>query len=76
MKHRLLLLRIVLMLGVLARAATPEPEIQYFQRLRDVSIPQPDHQAYLVVDATIWSHARPDLSDLRLYDGASQIPYQ
>lgn len=76
MKRRLLLLRIILLLGVLAHAALLEPEIQYFRQVRDVSIAQPDHQAYIVLDAAIWSHARPDLSDLRLYDGTNQIPYQ
>lgn len=76
MKRRLPLLRTVLMLGVLAHAATSEPEIRYFKHVRDVSISQPDHQAYMVVDTAIWSHARPDLSDLRLYDGANQTPYQ
>lgn len=33
------------------------------------------HQNYFVVDETIWSHARPDLGDLRLYAGDSEMPY-
>jgi len=57
-------------------ATTPEPEISYFKQARKVSISAPDQQNYLVVDAAIWSHARPDLADLRLYDGATQVPYQ
>ena len=76
MKRRPLLLPGALLLGVWAVAANPEPEIQYFKQVREVSIPKPDHQNYVVVDTAIWSHARPDLSDLRLYDGNVQIPYQ
>ena len=76
MKRCLLLLPCMMMFGVWAPAANPEPEIQYFRQVRDVSILKPDHQAYVVVDSAIWSHARPDLSDLRLYDGSVQIPYQ
>ena len=76
MKRRLPLLPCVLMLGVWTAAANPEPEIQYFKQVREVSIQKPDHQTYVVVDTAIWSHARPDLSDLRLYDGSAQMPYQ
>jgi len=57
-------------------AADPEPAIPYFKQVRDVSISANDHQNYLVVDPAIWSHARADLSDLRLYDGTTQVPYQ
>jgi hypothetical protein len=66
------------LLAMLAFAATgdPEPAIPYFKQVRDVSITAPERQNYLVVDANIWNHARPDLADLRLYDGANQVPYQ
>jgi hypothetical protein len=60
----------------LAPAANPEPQIQYFKHVRDVTSTAPDRQTYLIVDTAIWEHARPDLADLRLYDGASQVPYQ
>ncbi len=76
MKRLLLLLPCVLMLSLWTVGANPEPQIQYFKQVRDVSIPSPDHQAYVVVDTSIWNQARPDLSDLRLYDGSVQIPYQ
>jgi hypothetical protein len=66
----------MMMLGIWAPAANPEPEIQYFKQVCEVSLPKSDHQAYVVIDTAIWSHARPDLSDLRLYDGSVQIPYQ
>jgi len=75
-KRPLLLLPCMMILVMWTLAANPEPEIQYFKQVRDVSIPKPDHQAYAVIDTAIWTHARPDLSDLRLYDGNVQIPYQ
>ena len=69
-------LLVVLLTTCFLASSSPEPEISYFKQVRDVSISAPRHQNYLVVDAAIWSHARPDLSDLRLYDGATQVPYQ
>ncbi len=56
-------------------ASAPEAAIPYFTNVRDVQVSQPDHQNYLVVDEEIWSHARPDLADLRLYDGQAQVQY-
>ena len=35
----------------------------------------PASQNYFVVDEEIWTHARPDLADLRIYDGESQVQY-
>jgi len=32
-------------------------------------------QNYIPIDETIWSHARPDLGDLRLTSGDAEIPY-
>jgi hypothetical protein len=51
------------------------PVREYLRYTRDVTIAQPEKQNYFVVDAAIWAHARPDLSDVRLYDGAVQVPY-
>jgi hypothetical protein len=61
---------------MLLAASTPEADIRYFTQVRGVSISAPDRQNYLIVDAVVWSHARPDLADLRLYDGTTQVPYQ
>jgi Protein of unknown function (DUF3999) len=52
-----------------------EAAIAYFSRVRTVAISSPDHQNYVVIDADIWKYARPDLADLRLYDGQAQDPY-
>jgi hypothetical protein len=51
------------------------PGREYLRYTRDVTISQPERQNYLVVDAAIWARVRSDLSDLRLYDGAVQVPY-
>jgi len=56
-------------------AAVYEPSIQYFARTRTVNMAAPNRQNYLVVDPDIWKFSRPDLSDLRLYDGQLQVPY-
>jgi hypothetical protein len=55
-----------------AEAATvPEPAIPYFSNVREVHVSQPDRQNFFIVDEEIWTHSRPDLADLRLYDGES-----
>jgi hypothetical protein len=61
--------------GVLGAPLTPEPLISYFTNLRDVRISQPGSQNYFAVDEEIWNRARPDLADLRIYGGESQVQY-
>jgi hypothetical protein len=60
---------------VLLAGSTYEPAIAFFSRARDVTHISVDDQSYFVVDSDIWKFARPDLADLRLYDGESQVPY-
>ncbi len=67
-----LLLAVVL---ALAKSVVPVPAISYFTNVREIRIPQPGTQNYFVVDEEIWTHARPDLADLRIYDGESQVQY-
>ena len=55
--------------------ATEGPGISYFTNIRDIRISHPGVQNYLVVDEEIWRWARPDLGDLRIYDGDSQVQY-
>ncbi len=55
--------------------ATQGPGISYFTNVRDIRISQPGVQNYFVVDEEIWRRARPDLGDLRIYDGDSQVQY-
>src|SRR5277367_507988 len=56
-------------------AGPPEPGIPYFSNVRDVHIAQPERQNYFIVDEELWTHSRPDLGDLRLYDGESPVQY-
>ena len=60
---------------VLAVPNAPEAAIAYFSNARQVQIAQPDRQNFFVIDEEIWSHSRPDLGDLRLYDGQSPVQY-
>lgn len=53
----------------------PQQAIPYFTHTREVHIVEPGKQNYFVVDEEIWNHARPDLGDLRLYDGESPVQY-
>jgi hypothetical protein len=56
-------------------ASPPEPAIPYFSNVREVHISQPDRQNFFIVDLELWAHSRPDLGDLRLYDGDSAVQY-
>jgi Protein of unknown function (DUF3999) len=55
--------------------ARPEAAIPYFTNVREIHVVQPDRQNYFVVDEELWNHSRPDLGDLRLYDGTSAMQY-
>jgi hypothetical protein len=66
---------LLLMAFLFAAGAPPQPEITYFALVRDVHIAQPDRQNFIVLDFALWNHSRPDLGDLRLYDGTSQVQY-
>src|ERR1700687_57407 len=52
-----------------------EADTEYFSRGRSVAISSPNRQNYVVVDADVWKYARPDLADIRLYDGQAPVPY-
>jgi hypothetical protein len=67
---------LVLCVYAFAQAIVDSPVREYFRYTRDVAISQPGRQNYLVVDAAIWAHARADLSDVRLFDGAAQVPFE
>jgi len=66
---------VFVMVAALANSVMPVPAISYFTNLREIRISQPGTQNYFVVDEEIWSHARPDLGDLRIYDGEVQVQY-
>jgi len=50
------------------------PSLSYFKYQRPVQLTGAG-QYYLVVDESIWKHARADLGDLRLYAGETETPY-
>jgi hypothetical protein len=54
-------------------AADAKP--QYFTNVRSIQVPPASEAAYIVVDEDLWSHARPDLGDLRLYNHGQAVPY-
>jgi hypothetical protein len=56
-------------------ASALQAAIPYFTNVREVQVSQTDRQNYLVVDEEIWTHARPDLADLRIYNGQAQVQY-
>jgi hypothetical protein len=56
-------------------ANPPEAAIPYFSNVRQVHVAQPDRQNFFIVDEELWTHSRPDLGDLRLYDGESPVQY-
>src|SRR3954462_10966252 len=62
-------------LSVVLLSGAYGPEVRFFSNVRDVSISKLDKQNFLVIDEDIWEHARPDLADIRLYDGTTQVPY-
>jgi hypothetical protein len=53
----------------------PEAAIPYFAIVRDVRIAQADRQNFFTIDTAVWNHSRPDLGDIRLYDGDSPVQY-
>jgi hypothetical protein len=63
------------MIVALGAALAQGPSISYFTNVRDVRIFDAGRQNYFVVDEEIWTHARSDLADLRVYDGESQVQY-
>jgi Protein of unknown function (DUF3999) len=62
-------------LGLLAVLLVASPHISYFKYQRQLGTANSSGQHYVVVDETLWRHARPDLGDLRLYSAETEIPY-
>ncbi|HEX3443384.1 MAG TPA: DUF3999 family protein [Chthoniobacterales bacterium] len=49
--------------------------VSYLRYERPVHLSGSGVQQYFVADEAVWKHARPDLGDLRLYAGATEVPY-
>ena len=67
--------RAALLLFISLLPIAHDPDIRYFTNVRDIQMSASDKQNYVVVDSDIWGYARPDLADIRLYDGTTQVPY-
>jgi hypothetical protein len=63
-------------LGLLAALLTTSSAISYFHYQRQLQPLNSSGQHYTAVDETVWQHARPDLSDLRIYSADKEIPYR
>ncbi len=48
----------------------------YFRYERQAVPAESSGQHYVVVDQTLWKHARPDLGDVRIYSQQTEIPYK
>jgi len=66
-------MRATLRLLVVLLIATPS--ISYFKYERELEATRSSGQHYVAVDETLWRHARPDLSDLRIYSPERETPY-
>ncbi|HET9836812.1 MAG TPA: DUF3999 family protein [Candidatus Angelobacter sp.] len=60
--------------GLLALFVFAGPAIAYFKYQRPVQVPGTGQQ-YFAVQQDVWRNARPDLGDLRLYNGQTERPY-
>jgi len=64
-------MRLLVVAMALLFSSTSISYLKYFRDVRGGA----NHQQYIVLDETVWQHARPDLDDLRLYAGQSEVPY-
>ena len=66
----------LLLLVAAGNTAGVTPHIRYFRYERPIeNLPQSAGQACFAVDPAIFTHAAPQLADLRLYRGTEEIPY-
>lgn len=65
----------VLLLVAVAAASTPVAEQRYLRYERAVKVAPTGAEACAVLDATTFAHAGPSLRDVRLYQGAVEVPY-
>jgi hypothetical protein len=71
MNKRIAQLAFMLLVLISTAMATSLAYLKYTRSVQPVT----PGQNYVVVDESIWKHARPDLGDLRLYAGDSEHPY-
>jgi hypothetical protein len=66
---------LVLLASVTFAATGYEAAVPYFSQTRSISVSAPEKQNYVPLDTDVFAHARPDLTDVRIYDGQAQVPY-
>ena len=66
---------IQMILGLLAVLLAVSTSIPYFKYQRRLEVTTSSGQHYVVVDETLWQHARPILEDLRVYSAGREVPY-
>ena len=62
-------------LGLLA-ALLVANSFSFFKYERPAEPAKSSGEHYVVVDETLWEHARPDLGDVRIYSQQTEIPYK
>jgi hypothetical protein len=73
---KLPLLGLALLQLAASSAPGPTPDRHHLRYQRAVNVaPGPSPHACAVLSADLFSHAAPSLTDLRLYDGADELPY-
>jgi len=66
---------IQMILGLLAVLLAVSTSIPYFKYQRRLEVTTSSGQHYVVVDETLWQHARPNLEDLRVHSAGREVPY-
>ena len=66
---------LVVIASVTFAATGYEAAVPYFSQTRSINIGAPEKQNYVPLDTEVFAHARPDLSDIRIYDGQAQVPF-
>ncbi len=62
--------------GLVAALLIANVTVRYFRYVRAAQPTDSSGQHYVVVDETLWQHARPDLGDLRIYSRDAEVPYK
>jgi hypothetical protein len=73
--NRTLKLATLTLAALTATAQPPADKTAHMRYQRDLAADPGARLNHAVVDATLWRHARADLSDLRLFADANEVPY-
>ena len=69
-------LALLLLLAAAGNSPGVAPELRYFRYQRTIqNLPPAAQQTCFAIDPSIFTHAAPQLADLRLYQGSVETPY-